>query len=765
MDKYDKLFNKLVPILLILFPFIDVLTSLQIRNNINFLSIGTIIRGIFLILIIIYLKKKKINTKVLIIFALYLILEIGYIFLFTKSNLYSEISNIFEIFYLPFLIYFFRKYENKKIDDRFVFIIYLIYLNLIIIPKLLGVGFNISEIYKNKHGYYGLFYSGNEVSAIILGLLPIVINYVFKLKNYIIKALFYIETIIVIILLGTKTLFFGSIIVALYYFIKYLKYNFKNIKNLYKTFIVLMPILIIICLIIYMPKTSVYKNIKEQLRFYKIDEASEVMSENMLNKVVFSSRLSFLKKVNNEYINNNNKYGFIYGLSRERILQIKDIEIDIFDIFYSIGIFGSFVYLILLFYALKGVHLRKYYKFSFILFILMSLFSGHILIKPMVSIYIALLFILNKKEVKIMKKKILLVSNMYPSNKYKHYGSFVKNVKGVLEESGYIVDKSVMYKQDHLIGKILSYLSLYIGTILKGMFNNYDYIYAHYISHSAWPCVFLKKTSKNICLVLNAHGNDVVMDMPSEEKNIKRSTKYLKYADKVVVPSTYYKEVITSNYDVDDDKVFVYPSGGVDTDKFVNIDMNTAKKECNLKEEFDYIGFVSRIEKNKGWDTFLKAIKVLKDENKLKNIRFLIVGSGSEEKLMNDMMKELDIVDLIETRSLVSQDELVNIYNSFKIFVFPTYRKSESLGLVGLEAMACETIVIAANNYGPTSYVKDNRNGLFFKPEDYVDLKNKILDVYKLNNEQKKKILKKARETAENYDVRKTKDEILKVFK
>ena len=765
MNKYEKILNKLVPILLMLFPFIDVLTSLQIRNNIGFISIGTLIRGIFLILIIIYLYKKKINRKILIIFCLYFILETGYLFLFTKSNIYSEISNIFEIFYLPFLIYFFRNYENKKIDDRFVFIIYLIFINLIIIPKIFGLGYDISEIYKNKQGYSGLFYSGNEISAIILGLLPITLNYVFNLKNYITKILFYIELAIVIILIGTKTLFFGSIIVILYYFIKYLKNNFKNMKTLYKVLTITIPIIIITSLIIILPKTSVYKNIKTQLNYYEIDELNEYISPNMLDRVIFSSRLSFLEKVNNEYINKNNKYGVIYGLSRSRVLEIKDIEIDIFDIFYSIGIFGTFIYILMMLYAINKIHLRKYYKFSFILFILMSLFSGHILIKPMVSIYIALLFILNKNDVKLEKKKILLVSNMYPSNKYKHYGSFVKNVKEVLEDNNFIVDKSVMFKQDHLIGKIISYLSLYIGTILRGMFENYDYIYAHYISHSAWPCVFLKKTSKNICLVLNAHGNDVVMDMNKEEKNIKRSTKYIKYADKVVVPSKYYKEVVTSNYDVEDDNVFVYPSGGVNTEKFINVDMKKAKKECNLKDEYDYIGFVSRIEKNKGWDTFLKAIKLLKDENKIKNTRFLIIGSGSEEKGMNDMMKELDIVDLIETRSLVSQDELVNIYNSLKIFVFPTYRKSESLGLVGLEAMSCETFTITSNKYGPTDYIRNMKNGLSFKSEDYVDLKNKILEVDKLNNEQKKKIIKKARETALNYDVKNTKDKILSVFK
>ena len=78
--------------------------------------------------------------------------------------------------------------------------------------------------------------------------------------------------------------------------------------------------------------------------------------------------------------------------------------------------------------------------------------------------------------------------------------------------------------------------------------------------------------------------------------------------------------------------------------------------------------------------------------------------------------------------------------------------------------MSCETFVIASDKYGPTDYLRNMKNGLSFKSGDYVDLKNKILEYYKLNNEQKKKILKKARETAISYDVRNTKNEILKVF-
>ena len=193
--------------------------------------------------------------------------------------------------------------------------------------------------------------------------------------------------------------------------------------------------------------------------------------------------------------------------------------------------------------------------------------------------------------------------------------------------------------------------------------------------------------------------------------------------------------------------------------------MNQAKKKCKLKEEYNYIGYISRIEKNKGFDVFIKAINELKEENKIDNKRFLIVGTGSLEEEMNNLIKKYDLIDYIELRSMVSQEELVNLYNSLDIFVFPTYRKSESLGLVGLEAMACETFVIGSDNYGVKDYLKNNKNGFAFEPKNYKDLKNKILDYYELNNEQLIKFRKKERETALKYDINANKDKILEVFK
>ena len=220
-----------------------------------------------------------------------------------------------------------------------------------------------------------------------------------------------------------------------------------------------------------------------------------------------------------------------------------------------------------------------------------------------------------------------------------------------------------------------------------------------------------------------------------------------------------------NDYNIPENKIFIYPSGGVDTNFFKKIDKKEAKKNANLSDKYNYIGYVSKLEKNKGYDIFLEAISILKDKKELKNYKYLIVGSGQEEDKFRKMVKDLNLEDYLEIRNLVSQEELINIYNSLDVFVFPTYTKSESLGLVGLEAMACEVLVITSNKYGPTSYLVDNKNGLLFKQKDSKDLADKVLKLLSLNQEEEKKMKAKARETAIKYDSFKTKNQILEVFK
>lgn len=115
------------------------------------------------------------------------------------------------------------------------------------------------------------------------------------------------------------------------------------------------------------------------------------------------------------------------------------------------------------------------------------------------------------------KEKILIVSNMYPSAKYPHYGIFAQHTAEVLRSAGMTVDVVAMSKQDGVVKKLLAYLQFYSSVIGKGLTGGYRTVYAHYASHTALPLLILSKL-KTVKIVVNVHGNDVVPECAKDEK-------------------------------------------------------------------------------------------------------------------------------------------------------------------------------------------------------------------------------------------------------
>lgn len=393
--KEKKIFDNFMLIFILIQPFLDALTCIQVKSNFQFLSISVICRGIAFVTILIYLIIRKDNRKSILFFIIYFLLSIIYTMLLTNNNINTEITNLFQIFYLPFFIIFFSNYNNEKINNDLVLKLYFIYLNLIIIPYFLGIGYSVSEFYKEKIGYLGLFYGGNEISAILICLLPISLK-TLKDKNQIIKIIFIIELFMCTYLIGTKTLMFGVLIVFMYFFILYLKNNFNKFSKLKKIFMITIPSILLILLVIILPFTPMFKNIITAAKFFKVD-SNNLFSMYGLNKIVFSGRLGFLEKINDIFINSSILSIFM-GIGKTTLLSMKLIEIDILDIFYSIGIIGFVIWLLYMIKGMKSVKFNGIYKFTFILLIIISIFAGHILTSTNVSIYLALMIILNKNK-------------------------------------------------------------------------------------------------------------------------------------------------------------------------------------------------------------------------------------------------------------------------------------------------------------------------------------------------------------------------------
>ena len=372
-------------ILLFIQPLLDVLTSFQLRyfNN-SILSISAIIRLILLLIMVIYIivKKDKKDYIVLGVLSIYSIISI------IHFKDITSIMNISKIIYLPLSILFFIRY-NERIDKNNIILLYTIYLLLVIVPTLLHINFDVYSGEEAKKASLGLFYGGNELSAFLLGYLPLILTYLKDIDLYK-RLIVYVLIIAAFILIGTKTLFLGGVLVLIIYLIYYIKN--EKIKN--KKYLIGGIIGTLLLGIIILPYTPIYKNMKITLDYYGIHSIKDINIDTIDN-VIYSKRLTYAKDLMNDY-NNHDLTDKLIGVGR---IDIKDSEIDIIDMLYIIGIIGLIIYIGLLVYLLLTNKLKNIYLLSFILFILMSCFSGHIFIKPNVLIYIGVLFNLNKHNI------------------------------------------------------------------------------------------------------------------------------------------------------------------------------------------------------------------------------------------------------------------------------------------------------------------------------------------------------------------------------
>ena len=303
-DKFNKIISLILMILVIFQPVMDALTYLQIRYSFNFLSISSIIRTITLCLIILYLLFTKDKRKEIWFLLIYFIAYLGIQSLILNNDFSNSLNSILTIFYLPSIIIFLNKVniDKKYFNLKIIMFTYLIYLNLIIVPYLFKYGNYANNFYEGKNGFYGLFYGGNEISNILVIILPLVIEYLVQEKSYFLIVLTFIELLLCIYLVGTKTLILGSIIISIYFLFKYLRPVYKSLDNKKKYSLWTLLILLIIGTIILLPKMAVTKNIIRAINYYGFN-LNNIFSLNGLDRLIFSSRLEVLGKVSNIYLN------------------------------------------------------------------------------------------------------------------------------------------------------------------------------------------------------------------------------------------------------------------------------------------------------------------------------------------------------------------------------------------------------------------------------------------------------------------------------
>lgn len=155
---------------------------------------------------------------------------------------------------------------------------------------------------------------------------------------------------------------------------------------------------------------------------------------------------------------------------------------------------------------------------------------------------------------------------------------------------------------------------------------------------------------------------------------------------------------------------------------------------------------VSRMAQEKNIEFLLESLALVKEYYK-KPFRMLMVGDGPDREALEKKCAKLGLADYVTFTGAVPNERIAPYFKAADMFLFAS--KTETQGIVILEAFAGKTPVIAVRASGVEDLVEDGRNGFLTIEEPHVYAAQLTAVLQGAYN--RRVLGENARRTAENY--------------
>jgi len=183
----------------------------------------------------------------------------------------------------------------------------------------------------------------------------------------------------------------------------------------------------------------------------------------------------------------------------------------------------------------------------------------------------------------------------------------------------------------------------------------------------------------------------------------------LEMADAIIAVSGATKHDIDRLFNVDPARVHVIHNG-VDLDQYRKVDSTGALKRYGIDLAKPYLLFVGRIARQKGFQHLVRAIQFMDRDFQI----VLCAAAPDTPQLAEEMRIAVERAEaqrpgIIWIDEMVDQQTACEFYSHAAVFVCPSIY--EPFGIINLEAMACETPVVATAVGGIKEVVVDSETG------------------------------------------------------
>ena len=236
-----------------------------------------------------------------------------------------------------------------------------------------------------------------------------------------------------------------------------------------------------------------------------------------------------------------------------------------------------------------------------------------------------------------------------------------------------------------------------------------DVIYSHYLFNTYYAVHFLSKL--NAPIVAIEHWSELQKETLTPY--VMSMTEAYNHISKVIAVSQSLKKTLKQKFNID--AQVVYNMVG---DEFTYTPHSISSPTVR------FIAAGSLIHR-KGYDLLIQAFSqthLPKDQWELR-----IIGSGIERNNLLQLIEKAGLQDNITLVGQKTKQDIVNLYQQSDVFVLPS--RSETFGVVYIEAMACGLPVIATPCGGPEEFVT-KKNGLLVPVDNVEALADAIKYMY-----------------------------------
>ena len=261
-------------------------------------------------------------------------------------------------------------------------------------------------------------------------------------------------------------------------------------------------------------------------------------------------------------------------------------------------------------------------------------------------------------------------------------------------------------------------------TLSTGLLMNSDVIDADIVHCHTWYSHFagiMAKLCYGVPLVITTHSLEPLRPWKREQLGrgydasswIEKTA--IEMADVLIAVSNETKDDVLKYFDVDESKIEVVYNG-IDLKEYVVVNETSVLDEYGIDKNKPYVLFVGRITRQKGIIHLVNAIKYIDEETQV----ILCAGAPDTPEIAKEMKDSVNEAsktrdNIIWIDKMLDKKDVIQLYSHANVFCCPSIY--EPFGIINIEAMACETAVVASAVGGIKEVVVEGETGLLIPLE------------------------------------------------